>query len=466
MLKIPYLKALKLCIALVFFSNIISAQNTDSLMIRKIYDEALGNGHAYGNLEYLCKKIGSRLSGSAGAQKSVEWTKKLMEDYGFDTVYLQEVMVPHWERGAKETAYILNGKEKITVPVAALGSSIATSQKGITAEIIEVKSFDELKRLGESAVKGKIVFFNRPFNPRPIESFDAYRGAVDQRGQGAIEAAKLGAVAVIVRSMTHALDDHPHTGGMRYADNVTKIPAAAISTNGAELLSKVLKESKSGNVQFYLKQNCSTLPDALSYNVIGEMRGSSKMEEIISVGGHLDSWDLAEGAHDDGTGVMQSVEVLRIFKSMNYKPKRTIRAVMFMNEENGLRGGLKYAELAKANSEKHIAAIESDAGGFTPRGFSVDASNNALGAMSQNWLPLLKPYLIEDIKAGGGGADIGPLKNAVPGVALIGYRPDGQRYFDIHHASNDVFENVNRRELELGAAAMAALVYLIDQKGL
>jgi carboxypeptidase Q len=190
------------------------------------------------------------------------------------------------------------------------------------------------------------------------------------------------------------------------------------------------------------------------------------VEEIISIGGHLDSWDLAEGAHDDGTGVMQSVEVLRIFKSMNYRPKRTIRAVMFMNEENGLRGGLKYAELAKANNEKHIAAIESDAGGFTPRGFSVDAPKDALAAMSQSWLSLLKPYLIEDIKAGGGGADIGPLKNAVPGVTLIGYRPDSQRYFDIHHASNDVFENVNRRELELGAAAMAALTYLIDQKGL
>jgi carboxypeptidase Q len=460
-----YFKSTILCITLLTITTFSRAQNTDSLMIRKIYDEALDKGHAYRNLEYLCKKIGPRLSGSAGAQKSVEWTKKLMEDYGFDTVYLQEVMVPHWERGAKETAYILDGKEKITVPVAALGSSIATPQKGISAQIIEVRSLEELRQLGEGVVKGKIVFFNRGFNPKPVETFDAYRGAVDQRGQGAIEAAKLGAVAVIVRSMTHALDDHPHTGGMHYADNVTKIPAAAISTNGAELLSRRLKDSKPGTIQFYLKQNCRSLPDALSYNVIGEMRGSSKPEEIISIGGHLDSWDLAEGAHDDGTGVMQSVEVLRIFKAMNYKPKRTIRAVMFMNEENGLRGGLKYAELAKMRNENHIAALESDAGGFTPRGFSVDVSKDALAGMSQNWLPLLKPYLIDDIKAGGGGADIGPLKNAVPGVALIGYRPDSQRYFDIHHASSDVFENVNRRELELGAAAMAALTYLIDQKG-
>ena len=466
MLKKLSLKTIILSIALAIIMNGAWAQNNDSLMVRKIYDEALEGGHAYKNLEYLCKKIGPRLSGSAGAQKSVEWTKKLMEDYGFDTVYLQEVMVPHWERGAKETAYILDGKDKILVAVAALGSSVATPSGGITAGVIEVKSFDELKRLGGSAVKGKIVFFNRPFNPKPIEAFAAYSGAVDQRSQGAIEAAKLGAVAVIVRSMTHALDNHPHTGGMRYADNITKIPAAAISTNDAELLSKKLKDTKAGSVQFYLKQNCRTLPDALSYNVIGELRGSSHAEEIISIGGHLDSWDLAEGAHDDGTGVMQSVEVLRIFKEMNYKPKRTIRAVMFMNEENGLQGGLKYAELAKANNEKHIAAIESDAGGFTPRGFSVDASNEALVRMNRDWLPLLKPYLIEDIKAGGGGADIGPLRSAVPEVALIGYRPDSQRYFDIHHASNDVFENVNRRELELGAAGMAALTYLIDQKGL
>lgn len=458
-------RSVTLTFILLFITNLISAQNTDSLMIRKMYNEALANGHAYKNLEYLCKKIGPRLSGSAGAQKAVEWTKKVMEDYALDTVYLQEVMVPHWERGAKETAYILAGKTKITVPVAALGSSVSTSKQGITAGVVEVKSFDELKSLGEKVIKGKIVFFNRPFDPTPVSTFAAYSGAVDQRSVGAVEAAKLGAVAVIVRSMTHALDDNPHTGGMRYANDVTKIPAAAISTKGADLLSKTLKASKAGGVRFYLQQNCRTLPDALSYNVIGEIRGSEKPEEIISVGGHLDSWDLAEGAHDDGTGITQSIEVLRIFKAMNYKPKRTIRAVMFMNEENGLRGGLKYAEVAKLNNEKHIAAIESDAGGFTPRGFSVDASPAVISGMTRDFKPLLKPYLIETIEAGGGGADIGPLKKLIPEIVLIGYRPDSQRYFDIHHASNDVFENVNRRELELGAAGMAAITYLIDQKG-
>lgn len=461
--NLKHMKFLKISLLSLCISTAAMAQKTDSVMIRKIYDEALENGHSYKNLEYLCKQIGPRLSGSAGAQKAVDWTKKLMEEYGFDRVYLQEVMVPHWERGAKETAYIVEGKNKTTVPVAALGGSIATPANGITAAVVEVQNFEELKALGESGVKGKIVFFNRPFDPKYVDAFAAYSAAVNQRSQGAVEAAKLGAVAVIVRSMTHSVDNHPHTGGTRYVENVAKIPAAAISTMGANLLSQKLKK---GNVQFYLKQNCQTFPDALSYNVVGEIRGSEKPDEIISVGGHLDSWDLAEGAHDDGTGVMQSVEVLRIFKSMNYKPKRTIRAVMFMNEENGLRGGTKYAEIAKQNGENHIAAMESDAGGFTPRGFHVDGSAAILNNVVASWKPLLAPYNLDQITAGGGGADISPLKAAVPGITLFGFRPDGQRYFDIHHASSDVFENVNKRELELGAASMAALTYLIDQHGL
>ena len=444
-----------------FIGASLFAQNPDSVMIRKIYDEALANGHAYKNLEYLCKKIGPRLSGSANAQRSVEWTKKLMEDYGFDKVYLQELMVPVWERGEKEVAYIIEGKTKIPVPIAALGGSIASP--GITAPILEVQNFEELKALGEQVVKGKIIFFNRPFDPKLFNTFSAYSGAVNQRGQGAIEAAKLGAVGVIVRSMSSIVDDFPHTGGMRYQEGLLKVPAAAISTKAANVLSQKLKLRKLPAIQFYFKQSCRTLPDAVSYNVIGEIRGTEKPDGIITVGGHLDSWDLAEGAHDDGTGVMQSVEVLRIFKSLKIKPKHTIRAVMFMNEENGLRGGMKYAEIAKQNNEMHIAALESDEGGFTPRGFSVENAPQALAHFSK-WKPLLAPYRLNELDAGGSGADIGPLR-VIPGAVLIGFRPDSQRYFDIHHSSNDVFENVNKRELELGAASMASLIYLIDQYG-
>lgn len=437
------------------------AQNTDSVTIRKIYNEALSNGKSYEWLRYLTKQIGPRLSGSDGAQKAVDWTKQVMEKEGFDRVFLQDVMVPHWVRGAKEEAYIKTGKQKITVPIAALGGSVATGPKGIEAEVIEVKSFPELRAMSPDQVKGKIVFFNRPMDPTKINTFEAYGGAVDQRANGASEAAKLGAVGAIVRSMTNIHDDLPHVGGMRYSSGVPLIPTAAISTKAADQLSKMLTENAA--LTFYFKQNCETLPDAKSYNVVGEIKGSEKPDEIIVVGGHLDSWDLAEGAHDDGAGCVQSIEVLRILKTLGIKPKRTIRAVMFMNEENGLRGGIQYADLAKKNNEKHIAAVESDNGGFTPRGFGI-VGTPAQRAKIEPWKPLLAVYGLHEIGAGGGGADIGPL--AQLGTVLFGFKPDSQRYFDYHHTSADRFETVSQRELELGAASMASLVYLLDQYGL
>ncbi|RYC69115.1 M20/M25/M40 family metallo-hydrolase [Spirosoma sordidisoli] len=439
----------------------VQAQNADSVAIRSIYNETLAHGKSYEWLRHLTKQIGPRLSGSTGAQKAVDWTKQLMEQQGFDRVFLQEVMVPHWVRGAKEEAYFRIGSKKTTVPIAALGGSVATSPKGVEAGVIEVKSFPELRALGPEKVKGKIVFFNRPMDPTKINTFEAYSGAVEQRANGATEAAKLGAVGAIVRSMASNADDSPHTGGMRYATGVPLIPTAAISTNGADLLSKSLKENP--GLTFYFKQNCESLPDAKSYNVVGELRGSEKPDEIIVVGGHLDSWDLAEGAHDDGSGCVQAIEVLRVMKALGYKPKRTIRAVMFMNEENGLRGGVKYADLAKQNNEKHIAAVESDNGGFTPRGFGI-VGTPAQRAKVDPWKPLLAPYGLAEIGAGSGGADIGPL--AQLGTVLFGFKPDSQRYFDYHHASVDTFETVSKRELELGAASMAALVYLLDTHGL
>jgi Zn-dependent M28 family amino/carboxypeptidase len=459
---------MKLKIAL-FLSLIISTQLVkaqDSLMLHKIYDEELVNGQCYGNLHYLCKNIGQRLSGSANAQKAVEWGKKLMESYGFDHVFLQEVMVPHWVRGAKEEGAIIDGNKRISVPVAALGMSVATPKEGITANVIEVRSLKELDSLGESVIKGKIVFFNRPFDERFIETLGSYRTAGDQRNAGPAAAAKYGAVAVIVRSLTGSLDNYPHTGATTYVKDGVNIPAAAISTKAANELSNLLRQRKLPLIKFYLKQNCQTRPDTLSYNVIGELKGSENPNKFITVGGHLDSWDLAEGAHDDGTGVMQSVEVLRILKTVGYKPKNTIRAVFFMNEENGDKGGIKYAELAAQNKEEHIAAIESDLGGFTPRGFGFSgATPDMIASINQHWKKLLEPYSVDRLTAGGGGSDIGPLKEKTPSVVLIGYLPDSQRYFDVHHSANDVFENVNKRELELGAAAMASLIYLIDQHG-
>jgi len=439
------------------------AQAQDDTTIKTIFDEALSHGKSYEMLEHLTRKVGPRLSGSPGAAAAVEWSRHVMEGYGFDSVWLQPVMVPHWVRGQQEVGRILNSKKMGTVPVniCALGGSIGTGPSGLAGQMVEVKSFDELKQLGEKNVKGKIIFFNRPMDPTKLNTFTAYSGAVDQRGGGASEAAKYGASGVIVRSMGSNITDYPHTGGMRYAPNVAQIPAVAISTRHAELLSKLLKEDK--DLQFYMETHCEIFPDAPSFNVIGEIRGGEYKDEIIVVSGHLDSWDLAEGAHDDGAGCVQSIEALRIFKLMGYKPKRTIRAVMYMNEENGLRGGTKYAEMAAKNKEKHIAAIESDRGGFTPRGFTMTA-DDAVKKKVQGWQPLFRPYDVWDFTQEGGGADIGPLANQ--GVALFGFLPDSQRYFDYHHNSQDTFDKVSRRELELGAASMSALIYMIDKYGL
>jgi hypothetical protein len=345
--------------------------------------------------------------------------------------------------------------------ITSLGGSIGTGPSGISAGIVEVKNFEELKQLGAKSIQGKIVFFNRAMDPTKINTFAAYGGAVDQRGNGAVEAAKLGAVAVIVRSMGSGIEAYAHTGGMRYVTNVKLIPAVAISTQHAELLSNLLKEER--DLQFYLETHSQILDDAPSFNVVGEIRGGEYKDEIIVVGGHLDSWDLAQGAHDDGAGCIQSIEVLRLFKAMGYKPKRTIRAVMFMNEENGLRGGAKYAELALKNKEKHIAAMESDRGGFTPRGFTM-STTESVKAIIKGWKPLFEPYDLWDFNQEGGGADISPL--ASQGVPLIGFLPDSQRYFSVHHTSEDTIDKVDKRELELGAASMAALIFMIDKYGL
>ncbi|MEP1562038.1 MAG: M20/M25/M40 family metallo-hydrolase, partial [Maribacter dokdonensis] len=311
-------------------------------------------------------------------------------------------------------------------------------------------------------IEGKIVFFNRPMDATEINTFTAYSNCVDQRYAGALEASKYGALGVIVRSMNLRLDDFPHTGSMTYGDQPesARIPAAAISTNAAEMLSTSLKLNP--EINFYFKQNCKQFKDVESYNVIAEIKGSEKPEEIIVVGGHLDSWDLGDGSHDDGAGCVQSMEVLNLFKKTGYKPKRTVRVVLFMNEENGLRGGNKYAEVAISNNEKHIFALESDSGGFTPRGFTFDSSQENFEKVLK-WKNLFEPYLVHYFEKGFAGADIGPLKK--DGLVMAGLRPDSQRYFDHHHAENDTFEHVNRRELQLGAATMASLVYLVDAYG-
>ena len=436
------------------------AQEQIEPTLKKIYQTALLDGQSYPWLAHLSNQIGGRLSGSLNAQRAVEWGKEELDALGLDKVWLQPVMVPKWIRGTFEYANIETSPgNTINVPVCALGGSISTPLTGIRAEVVEVQDFEELKTLGEEKVKGKIVFYNRPMQADLINTFSAYSGCVDQRFSGAEEAARLGAVGVIVRSMNLRLDDYPHTGSMSYGDLPLRkrIPAAAISTNGAELLSSML--ALNPRLKFYLKQNCKNLPDVQSYNVIGEITGSTYPEEIMVVGGHLDSWDLGDGSHDDGAGIVQSMEVLRIMKKINYRPKRTLRVVLYMNEENGQRGAAKYTEIAQKNNENHVFALESDAGGFTPRGFSIDTTEEKLKTI-QSWAPYFEPYLVHLFVKGGSGADIAPLKTA--DNVLAGLRPDSQRYFDFHHAANDTFDAINKRELELGAATMASLVFLID----
>lgn len=436
------------------------AQEQIEPTLKKIYQTALLDGQSYPWLAHLSNQIGGRLSGSLNAQRAVEWGKEELDALGLDKVWLQPVMVPKWIRGTFEYANIETSPgNTINVPVCALGGSISTPLTGIRAEVVEVQDFEELKTLGEEKLKGKIVFYNRPMQADLINTFSAYSGCVDQRFSGAEEAARLGAVGVIVRSMNLRLDDYPHTGSMSYGDLPLRkrIPAAAISTNGAELLSSML--ALNPRLKFYLKQNCKNLPDVQSYNVIGEITGSTYPEEIMVVGGHLDSWDLGDGSHDDGAGIVQSMEVLRIMKKINYRPKRTLRVVLYMNEENGQRGAAKYTEIAQKNNENHVFALESDAGGFTPRGFSIDTTEEKLKKI-QSWAPYFEPYLVHLFVKGGSGADIAPLKTA--DNVLAGLRPDSQRYFDFHHAANDTFDAINKRELELGAATMASLVFLID----
>ena len=453
MKKLILLLAISFCLT-------ANAQQSDSLIIAKIVNQSLTNSECYPRLKYLCKNIGPRLSGSLNGEKAVEYVNQLCINQKLDTSYLQPVTVPHWVRGQKEQAYYkVNGK-KTDVAICALGGSIATHKKGLSANVIEVYDFEEIKKLGREKIEGKIVFMNHPMKDSYVHTFDAYGEAAKYRWATAQTAAQYGAIGVVVRSMTLAMDNNPHTGAMGYNDTIIKIPACAISTMGAEELSKAIKNNS--EVQFYFKQSCEVFPDAQSYNVIGELKGSEKPEEIIVIGGHLDSWELGEGAHDDGSGIMQSLEVLRIFQNMNMKPKRTIRFVAFANEENGSRGGKQLLVLAKERKEKIIAAIESDEGGFTPRGFSFNGDSLKMQhVMSKQ--ELFYPYELKYWEEGYGGTDINYLKEV--GALLIGFVPDSQRYFDVHHAATDVFENVNKRELDLGAGSMAALVYVLSEYG-
>ncbi len=437
-------------------------QAQDSLIMRNIFNEVMLHGTCYNNLRVLCKQIGNRLSGTPQAAKAVEWGAKMLTEAGADVVYLQPVDVPVWVRG-KESLKLPTGKknELEDVKMLSLGNTVGTDDKLLDAEIVMVTNYDEFKALTIEQVKGKIVFFNHLFKQDLVNPFEGYGEAGQYRWNGPNWASAKGAVAVIIRSVSTGVDDFPHTGSLKYADTVKPIPAVAIGNFTADKLEAICKVK---TVHAQLQSQCHMADTVHSYNVIAEIKGTDHADEIITVGGHLDSWDVGEGAHDDGTGVVQTIEVVRTFKAMHIRPRRTIRAVLFMNEENGLCGGSAYCDSAKARKEHHILALETDAGGFSPRGIGLEMPEGKRLKM-QHYAPLFLPYGVYDFYHDEGGADISPLHKKLD-VPVAGLLPDAQRYFDIHHTNNDVFENVNHRELKMGAFTLAAMVYLISEYGL
>ncbi len=455
-------KIIGVCSVLLFVQT-LTAQ-TDAAVFKQLYDTALTQGKSYEWLDHLSNRIGGRLSGSYNAQKAVTYAKATLDSIGLTKVWSQPVTVPKWVRGAKEYAYIESSAGKTTtVNICALGGSIATPSLGVKAAVVEVDGVEALLALGAANIKGKIVFFNRPMRADVIDTFTAYNEGLQNYSKAVIEAANYGALAIIMRSMTLRLDDVPHTEAIDYGSVPLnkRIPSAAISTKGAALLSGLL--ALDPTAKFYFRQHCKQLKDVVSYNVIGELKGSTYPNAYIVVAAHLDSWDLGDGAHDNGTGVSQVMEVLRLFKTCGIKPKRSIRVVLFMNSENGLRGATRYAQSSKQNKTQPIFALESDSGGFTPRGFSLTC-NSANFEQILSWKPLFAPYLVHNFETNFKGRDIALLKTKKN--VLAGLRPDSQRYFDYQHSGSDTFATVHKRELELGAATMAALVYLYDRYGI
>jgi carboxypeptidase Q len=407
--------------------------------------------------------VGPRLTGSPQADRAVEAGLRIMEELGFDNVRTEPVTVGRWVRGKVAEASVLGegSRDETALSICALGGSVPTPADGIVAPVVEVRSFEELARLGPS-VKGQIVFYNRPMDRTLPDTFGAYGRAADQRVRGASEAARFGAAAVLVRSLTLRMNDHPHTGMLQYEDGVPRIPAAAVSTAGAERLSGLLRRDP--GLRLRLRMDCRTEAPVVSANVLGEITGSEFPKEIVLVGGHLDSWDLGTGAHDDGAGCAVSLEALRLIKAAGLRPRRTVRAVLFMDEEFGGTGGRAYARAPQREGERHIFAAESDRGGFLPIGLAAGGGSREATERIRSFEDLFKPLGILFISPGGGGVDIGPLveQGTVPAAVIL----NAQTYFDVHHSALDVLDRVHPRELELQAVILAALAYIVAQEGL
>jgi hypothetical protein len=418
--------------------------------VQRLIDMGLAGDGAYRKLAWLTDRIGPRLSGSENLNKAIAWCTEEMKRDGLDQVWTEKVMVPHWERG--EISGTILAPVEHPLVMLALGMSDGTPPDGITAEVVEVSSLDEAKALGERG-RGKIVLFNKKIYPNGGEG-RGYGTGASLRYSGASAAAKVGAVGMLIRSLATADFRLPHTGAMGYEDGVPRIPAAAISPEDAELIHRFLAAGETVKVTF--RQTCRNLPDAQSANTIGEVRGKEKPDEVVVFGGHLDSWDVGTGAQDDGAGVAISMEAIRLIKALGIAPKRTIRAVLFTNEENGLRGGKAYAEGHAADLPRHVAALESDSGGARPLGFGVSAGPGGVDIVRKLAAPLAA-FAADDVREGGGGADISPM--ADKGVPMLGLRQDTTHYFDIHHTTADTLDKVDPHDLAMNATAMAVMAW-------
>ena len=440
---------------------IVHALEPEKNVISAIYKNALTSHESYNNLNELCKSAPGRLVGSKESERAIHILKTQIEKINPDTSYLQNYTTPSWRCKSKSQATVQYGSKKEALNVVNLGLSVSTPEDGITGEVLEVHTLNALDSLGSKFVKDKIVFFNRAMDNSKINTFEAYGGAIDQRTNGASKASQYGAAGVIIRSLATELDDFPHTGVSRYKDGVKKIPNLAISTNDAEKLSRINKQNKGVTVR--MKSDTETIDKVNTSNIIAEIKGSLHPEKIILIGAHIDAWFDTPGAHDDGAGCEQMIDVFRIFKELNIKPVNTIRLVLFMDEEMYQSGSNVYADFVGKEKKKHIVSIESDAGGLLPLGFGIDANDSVIQSIQKQGLKLVDYGIYKTVK-GYGGTDIDPLKEY--GIPLIGLMTNSQLYFEYHHSANDTIDKVSRREMQMGTAAIACLVYLIDKNGI
>lgn len=393
----------------------------------------------------MTETFGHRFSGSESLERAIDWTLAEMRRDGLDSVRGEPVMVPRWVRGA-ETVELISPRRQ-TLPMLGLGGSVATPPAGISAEVMVVTSYDDLRARAAEA-RGKIVLYNVPFT--------VYGQTVAYRSGGAVAAARVGAVASLVRSITPYSMRTPHTGGMAYNDSVPKIPHAAITPEDADMIARMIQRGE--RVRLKLMMSARRLPDAPSRNAIAELRGTSAPDEVVVMGGHIDSWDVGRGAMDDAGGVVVAWEAIRILKELGLRPRRTIRVVGWTNEENGLRGGNAYRDTHRASLDKHVAAIESDAGVFKPAGFGFTGSDSAFALVRQIG-SLLAAIGAGDMVRGGGGADIGPIMAL--GVPGLGLNVDGTRYFWYHHTEADTVDKLDPHDVALCVATMAVMAYVL-----